>query len=118
MTIISGDWATVTPVGCTSWTPAGKLRATFTHSEESGIQASKAGPVADLAPEISLAATDDCTLVTCTTAQCPCTLLCSALKYLATWLMAGAMSGAAARLTRTGWSVQEARDTTASAPKA
>ncbi len=102
MTIISGDRATVRLVGCTSCAPCGKLRATFTHSEESGIQASNAGLAADLFPDISVAAADDCTLVTCTTAQCPCTALCSALKNLATWLAAGAMSGEAARLTTTG----------------
>ena len=43
---MSGDLATVTPVGWTSCTPAGELRATLTQSEESGIQASKAGLVA------------------------------------------------------------------------
>src|ERR1039458_2731033 len=82
ITIMSGDLATVTPVGWTSCAPAGELRATSTQSEESGIQASSpAWPDGDLSPDTSAAAVDGCSLTTWTTAQCPSTSLRWALKY-------------------------------------
>ena len=100
---MSGDLATVTPVGWTSWAPAGELRATSTQSEESGIQASNAArPDEDLSPDTSAAAVEGCTLTTCTTAQCPFTSWRCALNHLLTCSIAGATSSAAARLTTTG----------------
>src|SRR5450432_887098 len=103
ITIMSGDLATVTPVGWTSCAPAGELRATLTQSEESGIQASNpAWPDGELSPDTAAAAAEGCSLITCTTAQCPSTLMRCALKYLLTCLIAGATSSAAARLTTTG----------------
>src|SRR5258706_13518848 len=85
ITIMSGDRATVMPVGWTSCAPAGELRATSAQSEESGIQPSNpARPDGDLSPDTSAAAVDGGTLTTWTTAQCPFTSLRCALNHLLT----------------------------------
>src|SRR5450755_68056 len=65
ITTIRGDRATSTPVGCTSWAPRGKLRATSTQRLESGIHASTEGmPLLLLCPSICEATVADWSSVT------------------------------------------------------
>jgi hypothetical protein len=61
MTIISGDRATVIPVGWTRCAPIANVRATSTHRLESGIQASKFGrPPPDVWPSTTEATAAGC----------------------------------------------------------
>ncbi len=103
ITIISGDRATLIPVGWMTWAPTGRLRASSIHRLESGIHASMAGrPCSDSLPSTIAAAAAGWSSVTWTSAHRPSIWRCSRLKYLATCWMAGPMSSEAAILTSTG----------------
>src|SRR5215469_4238878 len=88
----SGVSARTRPVGWMSFAASGELRATSTHSEESGIQASAGGFRPAWVCSRALATVAACAACTATTAQRPSTWRCSLLKNAATRWTTGSIS--------------------------
>src|SRR5690348_11284637 len=116
MAITSGDSATTVPLGWTLLAPAGLARATSTHSEESGIQASTAAGGFPVASSVAIVAAG----IVCTTtaAQRPSTWGCSLLKDVASRWTAGAISPETATCAVVVWPAQVAWAEMVLAPRA